>query len=117
MSRGGGRGGFRGGRGGGRGGFPGGSSMPPMGLTFADLASLSREPTELYPPMEPLPVLEKMTPNDKEDIRNQMRFEDMMRRSQYFIVEVKKNTGMYEYSPRRSSILTIYDIRPSPLFR
>lgn len=43
-----GRGGGRGrGRGGGRGGF--GSSLPPMGLTFADIQSMSREATALYP--------------------------------------------------------------------
>lgn len=44
MSRG--RGG--GGRGRGRGGF-GGGALPPMGLTFADLQSLSREATAMYP--------------------------------------------------------------------
>lgn len=51
MSRGGGRGGGgRGGFGRGRGGFGGGaSSMPPMGLTFADIQSLSREEDVLYP--------------------------------------------------------------------
>ena len=47
MSRGG-FGGSRGGRGGGRGGF-GGSNLPPMGLTFADIQSMSREGTALYP--------------------------------------------------------------------
>lgn len=44
MSRGG-----RGGFGGGRGGFGGSANMPPMGLSFADIQSLSREPTALYP--------------------------------------------------------------------
>lgn len=98
MSRGGGRGGGRGGRGGwrgGRGGFPGGSNMPPMGLSFADLATLSREPTALYPPMDSLPVLEGLTFDDKEDIQNQMAYEDAMRRSAYYIVEPKKSTGWW----------------------
>ena len=51
MSRGG-----RGGRGGGRGGFGGGGrggfgagNLPPMGLTFADIQSMSREQSALYP--------------------------------------------------------------------
>lgn len=51
MSRGGGRGGRGGGRGGiggGRGGF-GAGNLPPMGLTFADIQSMSREATALYP--------------------------------------------------------------------
>lgn len=47
MSRG--RGGGRGGRGGGRGGFGGAQTLPPMGLTFADIQNLSRDPTQLYP--------------------------------------------------------------------
>ena len=47
MSRGGGRGGRGGGRGG-RGGF-GPSSLPPMGLSFADIQNMSREQQELYP--------------------------------------------------------------------
>lgn len=49
MSRGG-----RGGRGGGRGGLKGSGafgagSMPPMGLTFADIQAISREADALYP--------------------------------------------------------------------
>jgi len=47
MSRGGRGGRGRGGFGRGRGGFAG--SMPPMGLTFADIQSLSREEDALYP--------------------------------------------------------------------
>ncbi|KIJ39471.1 hypothetical protein M422DRAFT_32719 [Sphaerobolus stellatus SS14] len=97
------RGGFGGGRGRGRGGrpsFPGGSNLPPMGLSFADLQNLSREPTALYPPMDPLPVLEPLTEDDKEDIRNQLVFEDVMRRSPYYIVEVKKNTDLPKYSDK-----------------
>lgn len=47
MSRGGRGGRGRGGFGRGRGGFAG--NMPPMGLTFADLQSLSREEDALYP--------------------------------------------------------------------
>lgn len=46
----------RGGRGGGRGGFGGGGrggfgagNLPPLGLTFADIQSMSREQSEAYP--------------------------------------------------------------------
>jgi DNA-directed RNA polymerase III subunit RPC7 len=48
MSRGGRGGRGRGGFGRGRGG-PGLGNMPPMGLTFADIQSLSREEDALYP--------------------------------------------------------------------
>lgn len=82
MSRGGGRGGWRG-----RGRGNGGSAMPPMGLSFAELATLSREPTALYPTMDPLPVLSQITPSEQEDIRNQQEFERQMRASPYYIVE------------------------------
>jgi len=41
-----GRGTGRGGRGGGRGGA---ATLPPMGLSFADIQNLSRDPTQLYP--------------------------------------------------------------------
>lgn len=45
------RGTSRGGRGSGRGGFGarGAAGLPPMGLTFADIQSMSREATALYP--------------------------------------------------------------------
>lgn len=39
---------------GGRGGFGGASNLPPMGLTFADIQSMSREQGELYPVSIPL---------------------------------------------------------------
>ena len=46
MSRGG--RGRRGGGFGGRGGF-GANNLPPMGLTFSDIQSMSREENEMYP--------------------------------------------------------------------
>ena len=69
--------------------------MPPMGLSFADLATLSREPTALYPPMDPLPVLSALTPDDKDDIRHQIAYENAMRASAYYIVEARKSKGAY----------------------
>jgi DNA-directed RNA polymerase III subunit RPC7 len=68
--------------------------MPPMGLSFADLATLSREPTALYPSMDPLPVLSALSSGDKEDIQHQIDFENKMRSSPYYIVELKKSTGL-----------------------
>jgi len=44
-----GRGTGRGGRAGGRGGFGGATALPPMGLSFADIQNLSRDPTQFYP--------------------------------------------------------------------
>lgn len=69
--------------------------MAPMGLSFADLATLSREPTALYPTMDPLPVLSQITPSEQEDIKNQHEFERQMRASPYYIVEPKVSTGMF----------------------
>jgi DNA-directed RNA polymerase III subunit RPC7 len=68
--------------------------MPPMGLSFADLASLSREPTALYPAMDPLPVLSALTPEDKDDIRYQIAYENAMHASAYYITEQRKSTGV-----------------------
>lgn len=109
MSRGGGGGrGFGGGRGRGRGrGFPGGSNMPPMGLSFEDLATLSREPTALYPSMGPLPVLSVLSSTDKQDIRHQIDFENKMRASPYYIVEPKRSTGLLQVDLRVCGVLSL----------
>ncbi|KAF8512393.1 DNA-directed RNA polymerase III, subunit Rpc31 [Gautieria morchelliformis] len=71
-----------------------------MGLSFEDLATLSREPTALYPSMDPLPVLSALSPADKEDIRHQIDFENKMRASAYYIVESKKSTDLPRYSDK-----------------
>lgn len=102
MSRG--RGGG-GGRGGGRGGFGGrgglfGGSMPPMGLTFADLQTLSREPTAMYPDMDPLPVLTEFDDDERRSCQSQNDLIHRLRRSKYYIVEEEKRTDLPRYSDK-----------------
>ncbi|KIM46689.1 hypothetical protein M413DRAFT_260809 [Hebeloma cylindrosporum] len=98
MSRG---GGGRGGRGGGRGrgGFGGASSLPPMGLTFADLQNLSREATALYPAMR-VPVATEPTKDEKRIAELQLGFAERMRKSQYYVVERTKTTELERYSDK-----------------
>ncbi|KZP16905.1 hypothetical protein FIBSPDRAFT_793730 [Athelia psychrophila] len=99
------RGGGRGGRGGGRGGFAGGSSMPPMGLTFADIQALSREEDALYPPLDPLPVLTEYSSDEKRICELQMGFAARIRKSAYYVIETTKSTELPRYSDK---------YRPSP---
>jgi len=107
MSRGGrgGRGGGRGGFGGGRGGSFAANSMPPMGLTFADIQNMSREATEMYPTMDPLPVLSSYTDEEKRICEIQIGFASRLRRSAYYIVESTKTDELPRYSDK---------YRPSP---
>ncbi|EIN08616.1 hypothetical protein PUNSTDRAFT_114057 [Punctularia strigosozonata HHB-11173 SS5] len=98
MSRGG-RGGFGGGRGGGRGGFNN-SNPPPMGLTFADIQGMSKEPSALYPPMDPLPSLTEYTETEKRICELQLGFAARMRKSAYWVVEQTKSTELPRYSDK-----------------
>ena len=109
MSRGGGRG--RGG-GGGRGGFGGSSSLPPMGLSFADLQNLSREATAMYPVCRNqfhhskrrslthnvqamhVPVMTEFTEEEIRMADYQLGFATRLRKSPYYIVQTTKSTGM-----------------------
>ncbi|TFK93346.1 hypothetical protein K466DRAFT_572570 [Polyporus arcularius HHB13444] len=97
----------RGGRGGGRGGFGGGgrggfgaSNLPPMGLTFADIQSLSREESALYPPLEPLPLLTEYNDEEKRIAELQIGFATRLRNSAYYIVETTKSTELPRYSDK-----------------
>ncbi|KAH7928591.1 hypothetical protein BV22DRAFT_1126407 [Leucogyrophana mollusca] len=100
------RGGGRGGRGGGRGGFRGGGSgfgagsMPPMGLTFADIQAMSREGDALYPPLEPLPFLSEYTNDEKKICELQTGFATRLRKSAYYVVETTKSTDLERYSDK-----------------
>ncbi|KAF9019984.1 hypothetical protein BDZ89DRAFT_1072568 [Hymenopellis radicata] len=87
----------RGGRGfgRGRGGF-GAGNMPPMGLTHADIQALSRDATELYPPMRP-PVMSDLTDDERKICRYQTGFAERLRQSQYFVVETVKSTKIERY--------------------
>ncbi|KAF8802261.1 hypothetical protein BYT27DRAFT_7226563 [Phlegmacium glaucopus] len=105
MSRGGGRGG-RGGRGGGRGGFGGASTLPPMGLTFADLQNLSREATALYPSLR-VPVFTESSSDENRIAELQLGFANRMRKSQYYIVEKTKSSELERYSDKyRPSVMS-----------
>jgi len=98
----------RGGRGGGRGGRGGGfgpSNLPPMGLTFAEIQSMSRDATELYPPMDPLPVLTSVTEEERRICELQTGFAERLRTSAYYIVESTKSDDLPRYSDK---------YRPSP---
>ncbi|KAF9450620.1 hypothetical protein P691DRAFT_788922 [Macrolepiota fuliginosa MF-IS2] len=98
MSRG--RGGGRGGRGGARGGFSGGAStLPPMGLTFADIQNLSRDPTQLYPQRH-LPVFTEPSPEEKLIAELQLGFVNRLRESPYYIQERTKTADLPRYSDK-----------------
>jgi len=76
-----------------------------MGLTFADIQSLSREEDALYPPLDPLPVLNEYSNDEKRICELQIGFASRMRRSQYYVVETSKSTELPRYSDK---------YRPSP---
>ncbi|KAH8108805.1 DNA-directed RNA polymerase III, subunit Rpc31 [Phellopilus nigrolimitatus] len=97
----------RGGRGGGRGGRGGfgAGALPPMGLTFADIQNMSREAGELYPAMDPLPVLTSSTEEERKICALQAGFTERLRTSKYYVVEVTKSDELPRYSDK---------YRPSP---
>ena len=81
-----------------------------MGLTFADIQSLSREESALYPvrllvlrmlllrravtqPLEPLPLLTEYNDEEKRIAELQIGFATRLRKSAYYIVETTKSTG------------------------
>ncbi|PCH35065.1 hypothetical protein WOLCODRAFT_106908 [Wolfiporia cocos MD-104 SS10] len=76
-----------------------------MGLTFADIQSMSREATALYPPLEPLPVLTDYTEEEKRICELQTGFATRLRKSAYYVVEPTKSTELPRYSDK---------YRPSP---
>ncbi|KDR79998.1 hypothetical protein GALMADRAFT_222924 [Galerina marginata CBS 339.88] len=97
MSRGGGRGGW-GGRGG-RGGFGGGATVPPMGLSYAEMQNLPREATALYPVMA-MPVFTEPSNDEKQIAQLQLGFAARLRKSQYYVVEKKRTTELERYSDK-----------------
>ncbi|EIM89000.1 uncharacterized protein STEHIDRAFT_129574 [Stereum hirsutum FP-91666 SS1] len=97
----------RGGRGGGRGGFGGGGrggfgagNLPPLGLTFADIQSMSREQSEAYPSMDVLPVLTEFSEEDRAICEHQVGFATRLRRSAYYVTEPTKSTELERYSDK-----------------
>ncbi|KAH8996345.1 DNA-directed RNA polymerase III, subunit Rpc31 [Lactarius hatsudake] len=104
MSRGGraaGRGGF-----GARGGF-GTNNPPPMGLTFTDLQTMSREQSALYPPLEPLPVLTEYSEEEKRICELQLGFATRLRKSAYYVTEVVKSAELERYADKYRPAATL----------
>ncbi|KAJ3518918.1 hypothetical protein NM688_g9375 [Phlebia brevispora] len=71
-----------------------------MGLTFADIQSMSREATALYPTLDPLPVLTEYTEEEKRIAELQIGFATRLRKSAYYIVEPTKSTELPRYSDK-----------------
>src|ERR1700722_10660644 len=102
----------------GRGGF-GGINLLPIGSTYADIQSMSREATALYPvwyrifltiefsfisqrspiqPLDPLPVFTEYSKDESRIGQLQIGFASRLRKSQYYVVEVTKSTGVISFS-------------------
>lgn len=74
--------------------------MPPMGLSFADIATLSKEPTALYPELSSMPVLSTITDDERTAWRYQDEVAAKLRRSAYYIVEETKSKEPPRYSDK-----------------
>ncbi|KZS87277.1 hypothetical protein SISNIDRAFT_419887 [Sistotremastrum niveocremeum HHB9708] len=77
-----------------------------MGLTFADLQAISKEETGLFPPMDPLPILTSIKPEELEILDLQRGFVKRLRQSQYYLVETVKSTDLPRYSDKYRPIAT-----------
>ncbi|KAI0338024.1 hypothetical protein BDW22DRAFT_1338753 [Trametopsis cervina] len=71
-----------------------------MGLTFADIQNLSREATELYPSLDPLPVLTEYNEDEKRMAELQIGFATRLRQSPYYIVEATKSNELPKFSDK-----------------
>jgi DNA-directed RNA polymerase III subunit RPC7 len=71
-----------------------------MGLTFADIQSMSREATALYPSLDPLPVLTEYSDAEKKICELQIGFASRLRKSQYYVVETTKSSELPRYSDK-----------------
>ncbi|EGO03926.1 hypothetical protein SERLA73DRAFT_175621 [Serpula lacrymans var. lacrymans S7.3] len=74
--------------------------MPPMGLSFADIQAISREGDALYPPLEPLPVLNEYSDDEKRICDLQIGFAARLRKSAYYLVEATKSNEIDRYSDK-----------------
>ncbi|EKM77355.1 hypothetical protein AGABI1DRAFT_43505 [Agaricus bisporus var. burnettii JB137-S8] len=70
-----------------------------MGLTFADIQNLSRDPTQLYPPRQ-VPVFAEPDGDEQEVIDLQLGFIKRLRESPYYIVERTKSNELPRYSDK-----------------
>ncbi|KAH9932902.1 DNA-directed RNA polymerase III, subunit Rpc31 [Fomitopsis serialis] len=73
-----------------------------MGLTFADIQSLSREETALYPTYDPLPVLSEYSEDERRIAELQIGFATRLRQSAYYVVEPTKTQSRSVELPRYS---------------
>ncbi|KAH8103036.1 DNA-directed RNA polymerase III, subunit Rpc31 [Cristinia sonorae] len=71
-----------------------------MGLTFADIQNMSREATELYPALEPLPLLTEYSEEERQIAQLQLGFSTRLRKSAYYLVEPTKSTELPRYSDK-----------------
>ncbi|KAI0049179.1 hypothetical protein FA95DRAFT_1604574 [Auriscalpium vulgare] len=79
-----------------------------MGLTFADIQSMSREQSALYPPMEALPALTEYSEEEKRICELQLGFATRLRQSAYYVTEAIKSAELERYADK---------YRPSPATR
>ncbi|KAG9221769.1 hypothetical protein CCMSSC00406_0006712 [Pleurotus cornucopiae] len=79
-----------------------------MGLTFADIQTMSREGTALYPPRNPLPVLEALKPSEKRVYELQIGFETRLRQSEYYLVENVVSNDLPRYSDKYLTTATTH---------
>ncbi|KIP06796.1 hypothetical protein PHLGIDRAFT_19361 [Phlebiopsis gigantea 11061_1 CR5-6] len=71
-----------------------------MGLTFTDIQNMSREQTELYPPLDPIPMLTEYNEEEKQIAQLQIGFATRLRQSAYYITESTKSTDLPRYSDK-----------------
>ncbi|THH19276.1 hypothetical protein EW146_g1852 [Bondarzewia mesenterica] len=71
-----------------------------MGLTFADIQSMSREPSALYPPMDVLPLLTEYSDEEKAICERQIGFATRLKTSAYYVTEPTKSTELERYADR-----------------
>ncbi|TFY60958.1 hypothetical protein EVJ58_g4822 [Rhodofomes roseus] len=71
-----------------------------MGLTFADIQSLSREESALYPSYDPLPVLSEYSEEERRIAELQVGFTTRLRQSAYYVVEQTKSRELPRYSDK-----------------
>jgi len=89
-----------------------------MGLSFADLATISKEPTALYPEMSSMPVLSTITDDERTAWKYQDDIAARLRRSAYYIVEETKSKEPPRYSDKyRIAANTNPTLKESDLYK
>jgi len=73
--------------------------MPPMGLSFTEINSLSKEPAALYPLMD-IPALSEITDDERRTWKHQDELAARLRRSAYYIIEETKSKELPRFSDK-----------------